>query len=84
MSNKLINELDQISRWPKKPKDKEVVILFLSSKFQNQLKYSENEVNTIIDKHHLFNDTPLLRRELISRKYLNRKDDGSEYWKNIL
>ena len=84
MSNKLINELDQISRWPKKPKDKEVVILFLSSKFQNQLKYSENEVNIIIDKHHLFNDTPLLRRELISRKYLNRKDDGSEYWKNIL
>ena len=84
MSNKLINELDQILRWPKKPKDKEIVILFLSSKFQNQLKYSENEVNTIIDKHHLFNDTPLLRRELISRKYLNRKDDGSEYWKNIL
>ena len=84
MGNELINELDQILRWPKKPKDKEIVIFFLSSKFQNQLKYSENEVNTIIDKHHLFNDTPLLRRELISRKYLNRKDDGSEYWKNIL
>jgi len=84
MGNELINELDQILRWPKKPKDKEIVIFFLSSKFQNQLKYSENEVNTIIDKHHLFNDTPLLRRELISRKCLNRKDDGSEYWKNIL
>ena len=28
-----------------------------------------------------FNDIALLRRELISRKFLSRKDDGSEYWK---
>ena len=44
-------------------------------------KYSENEVNEILDRHHSFNDIALLRRELISRKFLSRKDDGSEYWK---
>ena len=80
MSN-LINDLEQIQRWPKKPKDKEDVISFLSSKFKIGERYSEKEVNNIINRHHLFNDTALLRRELIGRKYLARKDDGSEYWK---
>ncbi len=79
--NKLINELDEIIRWPKKPSDKEIVINWLSQKFKIQFKYSEKEINQIIDRHHLFNDIPLLRRELVSRKYLIRKDDGSEYWK---
>jgi hypothetical protein len=44
-------------------------------------KYSEKEVNDIINDHHGFNDIPLLRRELVSRKFLARKDDCSLYWK---
>ena len=32
--NKLINEFDMISRWPKRPLDKEVVINWLSEKFE--------------------------------------------------
>ena len=79
---KLINELNQIVRWPKKPSDKETVIKFLSTKFQSNKIYSEEEVNKIIIQTHLFNDIALLRRELISRKYLFRKNDGSKYWKN--
>ena len=79
---KLINEFDEIIRWPKKPADKEVLIKFLATKFEINKKYSEKEIGKIINKFHLFNDMPLLRRELISRKYLSRKDDGSEYWKN--
>ena len=78
----LINKYDQISRWPKKPSEKEFVIRFLSNMFLLDQIYTEKEVNDIIDKFHLFNDIPLLRRELIGRKYLSRKDDGSEYWKN--
>jgi len=79
---KIINDFDQIIRWPKKPSDKETVIKFLSTKFKLDKKYSEKEINQILKQSHLFNDIPLLRRELISRKYLSRKDDGSEYWKN--
>ena len=79
--DRLINEFDEIMRWPKNPTDKENVINWLSTKFILDQKYSEKEVNEILDNHHLFNDTPLLRRELISRKYLIRKDDGSIYWK---
>tara|TARA_B100001029_G_scaffold176862_1_gene180481 strand:- start:689 stop:946 length:258 start_codon:yes stop_codon:yes gene_type:complete len=81
VSNNLVNELDKIIRWPKKPSDKEIVVDWLSKKFELGLIYSEKEVNNIIKIYHLFNDIPLLRRELVSRKYLIRKDDGSEYWK---
>ena len=79
--NKLINEFEEIIRWPKKPSVKQIVINWLSNKFNGEIKYSEKEVNEILDSHHSFNDIALLRRELISRKFLSRKDDGSEYWK---
>ena len=78
---KLINELDEIVRWPKKPSFKDIVIKHLSTKFECNKKYTEKEVNKIIDKFHLFEDIPLLRRELVSKRMLSRKDDGSEYWK---
>ena len=34
----------------------------------------------MIENHHLFEDTTLLRRELISQKILSRHDDGTKYW----
>ena len=79
--NKLINNLGEIIRWPKKPPEKEIIIKYLSTKFESEKKYTEKEINGIIDKYHLFNDTPLLRRELVSRGFLAREDDGSVYWK---
>jgi len=79
--NKLINELDQIIRWPKKPSNKKEVIKWISEKFKFEKQYSEKEINKIIDNYHSFNDTPLIRRELVSQKFLDRKDDGSVYWK---
>ena len=79
--NNLINEFNQIIRWPKKRSEQNTIIEWLSNKFENKRKYSEKEINKIIEKYHDFSDTPLLRRELISKKYLERKDNGSEYWK---
>ena len=79
--NKLINELDQIVRWPKKPSDKKMIIQWLSKKFSFKIKYTEKEINNIINQHHIFGDIPLLRRELVSQKYLARENDGSKYWK---
>ena len=53
----------------------------MAKKIEVGKKYSEKEINKIIKEYHDFEDTPLLRRELISKKYLARHDDGSEYWK---
>ena len=77
----LVNEYNKIIRWPKKPTDKSAIIKWLSQQFESNKKYSEKEVNKIIERHHCFDDIALLRRELISMKYLNREDDGSKYWK---
>ena len=77
----LINEFDRIIRWPKKYNDKKRILEWLSNKFKQRKNYSENDVNKIIEKYHAFNDVALLRRELISRKLLYRKNDGTQYWK---
>ena len=79
--NKLINNLGEIIRWPKKPPEKEIIIKYLSTKFESDKKYTEKEINGIINKYHLFNDITLLRRELVSRVFFAREDDGSVYWK---
>lgn len=78
----LVNEFEEITRWPKKRSDKEYIIKYLSEKFASGIEYSEKEVNKIIMRHHVFNDIPLLRRELISKKYLFRTDDCTRYWKD--
>ena len=67
--DQLVNEFEEITRWPKKRVDKDYIIKYLSQKFKVGREYSEKEVNQIIKKHHNFNDIPLLRRELISKKY---------------
>ena len=83
-SKNLINEFDEIVVWPTKKLDKEYIFKFLSKKFIIDRIYSEKEINQIIQKHHLFNDIPLIRRELVSRKILKRTDTGSRYWKTGL
>ena len=77
-----INEFGVVTWWPKKGSDKEYIIKYLSKKFRSDLEYSEKEVNQIIKRYHSFNDFALLRRELISKKYLFRTDDCSKYWKS--
>jgi len=77
----LICTAEGILRWPKKRSDKEVVVKWLATRFEPHRIYSEKEVNQIIDQNHAFEDIALLRRELISRKHLRRKTDGSQYWK---
>ena len=79
--NKLINEVAEIVRWPKKLSDKQFVIKWLSMKFKSEKQYSEKDINKIIEEHHSFDDIALLRRELISKNFLERKNDGSIYWK---
>ena len=78
---KLINELEGIVRWPKKISDKQFVIKWLSPKFKFEKQYSEKEINKIIKEHHSFGDIALLKRELISKIFLERKNDRSIYWK---
>ena len=75
----LINDFDEIIRWPRKSSEKELIIKWLSEKFIFKKEYTELEVNQIIKQHHKFNDIAILRRELISKKYMQRELNGSKY-----
>jgi hypothetical protein len=52
------------------------------TQFEAPRRYTEKEVNAVLNVHHTFGDQATLRRELINMQLLGRKDDCSEYWKN--
>lgn len=69
----------RVKIWPKKHKDKRIVLEYLSTKFDRQAVYHENEVNEILKKWHTFYDWPLLRRELVEAGLMKRNLSGTEY-----
>lgn len=58
-----------------------LALQMLASKFESGRLYRERDINEILKAWHTFDDHALLRRELIEKRYLGRKLDGSEYWK---
>ena len=80
--DRFIDNEGRIKIWPKKKEVRVEILKYLVTKFQYDYLYSEKEVNSIIMKWHTFEDYFLLRRSLIDYKFLSRKKDGSEYWRN--
>jgi len=75
-----MNEDGKLKQFPGKRKYRKIVYFFLVSKFEHDVIYTEKEVNEILNQHHTFNDSCMLRRELYNMRFLDRKKDGSEYW----
>lgn len=80
--DRFIDDEGRIKIWPKKKEVKIEILKYLATKFKYDYLYNEKEVNDIIKKWHTFEDYFLLRRSLIDYKFLCRKKDGSEYWRN--
>ena len=76
---KFLDENQKIKVWPKRKDDKNLVVEYLASKFENDRIYSEKEINEVIQFWHTFNDHTLLRRELVEQKFLCRTPDCKEY-----
>ncbi len=68
-----------LKRWPVKEKKKLIILKQFADLFQTDVVYQEREVNRIIQTK--FDDYALIRRYLVSYGFLDRKTDGSEYWK---
>ncbi|WOO36103.1 DUF2087 domain-containing protein [Anaerocolumna sp. AGMB13020] len=79
--SQFLDEKQRIKTWPAKKDRKIAVLYYLSEKFEEEVKYTEKEVNEIIKKWHTFEDFFLLRRGLVDMKFLLRARDGSVYWK---
>lgn len=65
---------------PHKKKDKIEVLKEVSARFEENQFYSEREVNKVLET--VYDDFPLLRRNLIDFNFLCRDRNGYAYWKN--
>lgn len=69
-----------LSSFPKKEKRKLVILRHLISRFQVGKRYTEKEVNTLLQA--AFHDYVTLRRYMIEYGFMDREEDGSAYWVN--
>lgn len=69
----------RIVLWPKKQKDKLVVLRKLAELFEPGRRYSEPEVNAILMP--VFGDHVSIRRYLVEYRFLDREDGGGAYWR---
>jgi len=77
------NQEDQFDRLPgKRHKKKQALMLeVLASYFEKGRRYTEREVNHILNQHHTFKDSASLRRLMLGMNLLDRTVDGKMYWR---
>jgi putative AdoMet-dependent methyltransferase len=81
--NELRHFLDSEGRlksYPVKQKKKTSALRYLAEKFEPGKKYTEKEVNQLLNQWHTFDDCAVLRRDLYDSFYLRREANGSLYW----
>lgn len=82
MDNRLkgfLNGDGQLTSFPAKRKAKLHALLYLSTKFQPGVIYTEKEVGALLNGWHTFEDPATLRRELYDYGFLARDPNGSSY-----
>ena len=52
----------------------------LAARFEPSRRYTESEVNGLINQATAFRDPATLRRELFNNGFIGRERDGSAYW----
>ncbi|MBN2509098.1 MAG: DUF2087 domain-containing protein [Spirochaetales bacterium] len=76
---KYLKDDGMLVRFPKKEKEKLVVLNHIVRSFTKGTEYTEPEVNAILAG--FLEDYVTLRRYLIEYRFLQRKTDGSRYWR---
>ncbi len=76
-----LNENMQLTALPSKHKKQLVAYYYLATKLDAQQKYTEKEINELLNTWAVFGDPATLRREMFNKYLLNRTDDCRCYWK---
>ncbi len=71
----------RLMRWPNKFAVQRIALWGLWLPFVMHRRYTEREVNALLNTWHAFGDPATLRRELVEMKFLARTADCREYWK---
>ena len=68
-----------LARYPSRSKPLQLVLDVIAEHFAYGQLYSEQEVNDVLEP--VYADYALLRRSLVDYGYMERKKDGSQYWR---
>ncbi len=77
---KFVLEDGSLVKFPKKEKEKIVILMYLANHLNYGVKYKESQINKFIKEFH--DDFVTVRRYLIAYGFLERTRDGKEYWLN--
>lgn len=77
-----LNDKGQIKAIPSKRKKKLKIYWYLAEKIEPLTRYSEKEINDLLDNWSESKDHATLRRELYDHMLLHRTDDGKTYWRD--
>lgn len=69
----------RLLRWPAKASHQTLCLWVLWSRLEAGEPYTERQISALLNKHHLFKDHALLRRELSDQGLVSRTADGSQY-----
>jgi hypothetical protein len=72
----------RLRQWPVKFSYQKLALAWLVSAFEPGRRYTEKEVNALLNDRHTFGDWAMLRRALCDLRLLERKTDGSAYWRS--
>lgn len=71
-------EFGPLAAFPRKQKQRLVVLGEIAKRFDPGRTYTEKEVNAILEA--IYDDYVTVRRYLVDYSFLGRKPDGSQYW----
>jgi len=77
-----LDESGRLIQYPARRAKQLVALKYLATKFEPERRYTEKEVNDLLNQWHMFKDWALLRRDLHDSGFLGRSVDGSAYWLN--
>lgn len=69
----------RLTRWPPKESQRRLCLWVLWSRFPAGAVLAERQVNDLLNRHHLFGDPALLRRDLVDHGLVTRSRDGRQY-----
>ena len=79
--NRHLNKQGRIQNYPSKKTIRPYILAYIAEHFEKGRMYTEKEVNEIIRSLIEFQDHELVRRELFMYHFMDRKKDGSAYWR---
>lgn len=76
-----LDEEGRLTALPVKNRKKLPALWYLAEKVEAGRRYTETELNDLLDEWTTFHDPATLRRELYDRRLLNRTTNCALYWK---